>query len=116
MELEAPSTVHAPPPKKKRKEGANKSFLPGRAGSALSPRIISGNPGCLAARSRRLQPAQEAEPKPTEPAAGSAAPFRPPAPEPTLGPSGSRSARKARSGPAGVRPRWEKGRRAAAET
>lgn len=117
MELEAPSTVHAPLPKKKRKEGASKSFLPGRAGSALSPHRSSGNPGRLAARARRLQPAQEADPRPKEPAAGSAAPFCPPGlPGADAGTSGSRSPGKARSGPAGIRRRWKKGRRAAAET
>lgn len=104
MDLETP--LHCAPPTREQKKGgrrgASKSFLPGSAGSAL-PRTLSV--GTRAARvlghgvSSRGGSRAEAE----EPAADSAAPFRPPAPKPTPGPSGSRSARKARRGPASIR-------------
>lgn len=52
-----PNTVHPPRGKKKRKEGASKSFSPGSASSAL-PRTLSGGTRLLRCRAPRPQPAR----------------------------------------------------------
>lgn len=86
-----------PPPRcahlrgKKRKEGARKSFLPGSASSAL-PGTLSGGARAASVTGTASPASARAEPRPEQQAAGSAAPFRPSAPEPMRGPRGSGSA------------------------
>lgn len=85
--------------------------MPGSASSAL-PRALSGAaravpvPGTASPASRRAQP------KPEEPAAGSAAPFCPWAPKPAPGPQESGSARPGWERTGEHWPRREKGRSA----
>lgn len=90
LEGGAPHTVQPPrEKKKKRKEGASKSFLPGSASSALT-RTSSGGTRAASVPTTHSPFRATAEPRgrrcrlraPPPP------PTRPPAPEPTLGPPG----------------------------
>lgn len=88
--------------------------MPGSASSAL-PRTLAGPTQAATVPGAASPASKTAEPRPKEPAAGSAAPFCPPAPQPPWD-RGSPAAR----GPTGSRrastgPRLEDGRSAAAE-
>lgn len=105
-----PSTEH-PPRGELAEEGGEEKFLARQRQLRAAPRIVGAAravpvPGTASPASRRAQP------KPEEPAAGSAAPFCPWAPKPAPGPQGSGSARPGWERTGEHWPRREKGRSA----